>query len=413
MLINFANEDLTKKIVSDKPCFDSNDVTNLISLDPVKRGKGFLVEPFVKPPVLISIEFICSITINQITVNCQVGIQKSSIIEVFTKQNGGTKKVIVARKELKENENIINFVLHGNQRKNPNCVTFRLSTYMCNVNEVYFRILRTQGSTLAAIGKIEVWGKPSKHVDKEMVKIVTNIWDKINSFPSQKLEEALSQTPKTAVFRYCRERELKIPEVDVPEEFIDPITCEILIIPMTLPSGKVVDASTVERFNKIEQNFGRPPSDPFTGRIYTETSYPVVATALKARLDKFLLNYSHIPSLKSVPRTVGRAQPAQPSCSFVNHQSQDISTSQKNVKNIDDFLEHCLNGLPSFLERPKMEKIKNECFKCNSQSLLFKLTCNDLVCRNCLVSFKSEKISYCSKCNKQIDYKNVERFHAV
>ncbi|XP_073970296.1 RING finger protein 37 [Rhodnius prolixus] len=412
MLINFVNEDLTKTIVCDKPSCDSNDVTNLISLDPVKRGKGFLVERFVKPPVLINIEFICNVTINKITVNCQVGAQKSSCIEVSTKQKGCNRRVVVARKQLNEHESIVNFVLHGSQRKIPNSETFRLSKYMCSVNEVAFRILQTQGSTLVAIGKIEVWGKPSKNVSKETFKLVTDIWHKIISCPTKVPKETKSQQPEKTIFRYCRERESQIQEVDIPEEFIDPISCEILITPMTLPSGKVIDASTIERFNKMEENFGRPPSDPFTGRRYTDISFPVVATALKARLDKFLLNYSHIPSLKSVPRTVGRAHQTEPSCSFVNYQPQDGS-SQKNVKNIDDFLEHCLSGLPSFLEKPIIKKFKYECCKCNCQSLLFKLTCNDLICRHCLVSFKSDNISSCLNCNVPIDFKKVERFHTA
>ncbi|KAK9502131.1 hypothetical protein O3M35_012722 [Rhynocoris fuscipes] len=416
MLINFANEELTKEITSDKPCNDTHNVTNLISLDPNKRKNGFLVEYFVKPPVIINLEFICSIIIKEISINCQVGIQKSSSIEIFTKQNGRTQQVIVGKSVLKENENCVNFVLHGSEQKANNCVTFRLSKYMCNVNEISVKILRTQGSTLAALGKLEVWGKPSKLVDREIVKNVINIWTKLNTKPVVNLDKLKPTTSviKKPIFRYCRE--VKIPDVDVPEEFLDPITCEILIIPMTLPSGKIVDASTIERFNKIEETFGRLPSDPFTGIIYSESNYPVVATSLKARLDKFLLNYSHIPKLKSIPRTVGRAPKSesinrQVSTSNIDNNSQPSTSQQKHIRTVDDLLESCLNGLPSYLEKAPVISKVIDCIKCNSKSVLFKLDCNDFICRSCLLHFKNENINSCIKCKNPIDLRKAERFH--
>lgn len=38
----------------------------------------------------------------------------------------------------------------------------------------------------------------------------------------------------------------------VPEEFVDPITCEVMVLPVVLPSGKVIDRSTLQKFIDTE-----------------------------------------------------------------------------------------------------------------------------------------------------------------
>jgi hypothetical protein len=52
---------------------------------------------------------------------------------------------------------------------------------------------------------------------------------------------------------------------EVPGEFLDKITYEVMQIPMLLPSGHCVDRSTVERLGNHDALYGRPPTDPFTG----------------------------------------------------------------------------------------------------------------------------------------------------
>lgn len=75
----------------------------------------------------------------------------------------------------------------------------------------------------------------------------------------------------------------------VPEEFLDPITQEVMVLPMLLPSGTSVDNSTLEEHQKREATWGRAPGDPFTGVPFTPTSRPVPNPQLKRRIDHFLL----------------------------------------------------------------------------------------------------------------------------
>lgn len=53
--------------------------------------------------------------------------------------------------------------------------------------------------------------------------------------------------------------------VRIPEQFLDEITCELMVVPMLLPSGHFVDRSTLEKLHHTDITYGRPPSDPFTG----------------------------------------------------------------------------------------------------------------------------------------------------
>lgn len=92
---------------------------------------------------------------------------------------------------------------------------------------------------------------------------------------------------------------------EVPESFLDAITWELMTQPITLPSGKVIDQTTLEKHEQNEAVWGRPLSDPFTGIPFNEHRKPVMATALKMRIDKFLLENSNVNEIKKIPRVLG------------------------------------------------------------------------------------------------------------
>ncbi|XP_056144548.1 RING finger protein 37 [Lampris incognitus] len=75
----------------------------------------------------------------------------------------------------------------------------------------------------------------------------------------------------------------------VPEEFLDPITQEVMTLPMLLPSGVSVDNATLEEYERREATWGRPPNDPFTGVPFTAGSKPLPNPILKSRIDRILL----------------------------------------------------------------------------------------------------------------------------
>lgn len=80
----------------------------------------------------------------------------------------------------------------------------------------------------------------------------------------------------------------------VPEEFLDPITQEVMLLPMLLPNGVSVDNSTLEEYQKREATWCRPPNDPFTGVPFTASSQPLPNPQLKSRIDQFLLRTGEV-----------------------------------------------------------------------------------------------------------------------
>lgn len=73
-----------------------------------------------------------------------------------------------------------------------------------------------------------------------------------------------------------------------------------------LPSGKVVDQSTIDRHSEVEAKWGRLPSDPFTGLEFTSQRKAILNLSLKARIEKFLMENSE--QFKTVPRSLGSSR---------------------------------------------------------------------------------------------------------
>jgi len=76
--------------------------------------------------------------------------------------------------------------------------------------------------------------------------------------------------------------------------------------PIILPSGQIIDYTTLEKYEENEAIWGRVLSDPFTGLQFNDDRRPVMASALKSRIDKFLLDNSNQNEIKRIPRVLGR-----------------------------------------------------------------------------------------------------------
>lgn len=145
------------------------------------------------------------------------------------------------------------------------------------------RVALPFGGAASALGlkALSVWGQPARCCPAEQVEEIL------------KAQEARErQTPRT-VSPVCVPKRPHRPPASqsssVPEEFLDPITQELMVLPMLLPSGVSVDHSTLEEYQKREATWGRPPNDPFTSVPFTASSQPLPNPQLKSRIDHFLL----------------------------------------------------------------------------------------------------------------------------
>ncbi|XP_050724390.1 UDP-glucuronosyltransferase 2A3-like isoform X3 [Eriocheir sinensis] len=176
------------------------------------------------------------------------------------------------------------------------------------VKSVIIRIQSTAERGPPVLRSLEVWGQPGISTKKLRRRELLREWSAFkplaqsepvvprlyNSYP----EEKKIQKPGLEALR---NNDL----LEVPEDFLDPLTCDVMTVPLLLPSGNSIDAHTLERFIASEGTWGRPASDPFTGVPFRGDKQPVPNVPLKARIDRFLLANGEHPEVEKCGRTVG------------------------------------------------------------------------------------------------------------
>ncbi|XP_045688960.1 RING finger protein 37 isoform X1 [Phyllostomus hastatus] len=349
MVINLCLPQFRPRIYCNKISADGYEVENLISDDLTKRSRGFRTEYFIKPPVHVTVSFPFSVEICRVNIDLTArGGQNVTGLEVHTSALSsrvswntpgcwalGPAEPSVPDKEaftlvgkvLLKNQSQVVFSHRGFKARPPFAsVEATLPSPAVAAQELWNKgtlslnhvahlkicITHVTGSGIPCIKRLEVWGQPAKTCSQEVI-------DSVLLVASESLPQDLAlQAPTLPMESDCDPgtqpedqqatsslQELAEVIPDVPEEFLDPITLEIMPCPMLLPSGKVIDQSTLEKCNRSEATWGRVPSDPFTGVAFTPHSQPLPHPSLKARIDHFLLQHS-IPGC----HLLGRAQTA-------------------------------------------------------------------------------------------------------
>ncbi|XP_037667302.1 RING finger protein 37 isoform X2 [Choloepus didactylus] len=349
MVVNLCLPQFRPRIHCNKISADGYEVENLISEDLTKRSRGFRSEYFIRPPVYVTVSFPFTVEICRINIDLTAGGgQNVTGLEMYTSalsssaswgtsecQTPGPAEPSIPNKEmftlvgkvLLKNQSQVVFTHRGFKARppfgpmeatlpSPAVVTQELwnkgALSLSHVAHLKICITHITGSAIPCIKRLEVWGQPAKTCSQEVI-------DSVLLVASESLPQSLAQqAPALPMESDCDPRSQsedqqaptslqELAEVirDVPEEFLDPITLEIMPCPMLLPSGKVIDQSTLEKCNRSEAAWGRVPSDPFTGVAFTPHSQPLPHPSLKARIDHFLLQYS-IPGC----HLLGRAQTA-------------------------------------------------------------------------------------------------------
>ncbi|XP_033828465.1 RING finger protein 37 [Periophthalmus magnuspinnatus] len=190
------------------------------------------------------------------------------------------------------------------------------------------RVALPFGGAASALGlkALSVWGQPAKCCTAEEVERIRNAHE-----ASERLTQtAVSVTPVRPT--KLQQKATTSQSSSVPEEFLDPITQEMMVLPMLLPSGVSVDHSTLEEYQKREATWGRLANDPFTGVTFTASSQPLPHPQLKARIDHFLLQRGQL----SIDGRLGRqaeARTPHPSRLVVTERDKrTCSTEQNEIK---------------------------------------------------------------------------------
>lgn len=358
MITDFCSTLWDTRIESDAVCSDGYDVLNLISRNKFEKHRGFLAERFVKPVVSILVSFPFPVDVSVINVNPRVGCQKVCGIEILAaglrynqtndklskyqsyghdESNGSLfhmykyslnvnniKKDFVGifhevlRVKLAENK-VGHFRNHCFQQKTDNdfdskiikdqsCLqscNLKHGQRLHNTSHLWICITQVHNSSIPCLGALEVIGRPAKNNSTFVINfsklITTKLQQEIGKLlPSSKHDtREKNQIPQIPSKVDTKDTSLQADAI--PLEFIDPITFNIMSMPVLLPSGNTVDNTTLEKHIKSESSWGRQPSDPFTGLPIRTKIVPNIS--LKYRIDKYIL--SSQVNVDDLGRTVG------------------------------------------------------------------------------------------------------------
>ncbi|CDQ84164.1 unnamed protein product [Oncorhynchus mykiss] len=327
MVVNLCLPHFKTTIQCDKLCADGYDVTNLLSADPAVRRRGFKLEYFLRPPVQVTLQFgfqveVCRVdvelwpwgmdrgqackrleistssdpplphnhSLEQGQTQAQQGQEKGQQWDQAKAHQGAFH--LVGRCELTE-ETHVSFS-HPCFRPRPPFPSLPPAPREgCRQEELWsrgplslgsvkqLRVTVPYGAGASAMGlkALAVWGLPSRCCPPDEVERVRITHENASLRPPSPVNQppALSQTTTATSL------------LQVPEEFLDPLTQEVMLLPMLLPSGVSVDSSTLEEYQRREATWGRVPNDPFTGVPFVPESQALPNPHLKSRIDRFLL----------------------------------------------------------------------------------------------------------------------------
>ncbi|XP_065071502.1 RING finger protein 37-like [Rhopilema esculentum] len=222
----------------------------------------------------------------------------------------------------------------------PTLVFFSLP-FLLAVSHLIIRVFKTESSTAVALKNVEVWGRPSrsnKNITKSHItKISKRIMQKNyaqdsghkvecekTDLESDKNSKRIGYPTKETLSNRLSDNSFCAgKQSEIPDEFLDPITFEIMLLPILLPSGHSVDLSTLERCTKEDEKNGRMAMDPFTGVPLNQENKAVPNTALKYRLDSFMLKK--------------KSEVFQRQTTGVDIPSSDVTGNIKNLKRISNY----------------------------------------------------------------------------
>lgn len=389
---NFLDHRLEPEVNCNAPVSDDFKPENLVSSKPGQ----FMAYNVVKPPIELRFKFLCKIDVLYIKIWSQIGSLKSTAFEISTKDVG---RIAVGSCDEVEYDGVCFY-----KSTVPESVA-RLSTSqffknLRSTEEIILTVKRTNRCP-PVLKRIEIWGSIARSCTIETLQKV----EKLFSPPSTKT--IIDNTKETIE----KINENKDNAFQIPEEFLDVITWNIITLPFTLPSGKVIDEQTIEKHNHMEAEWGRPPSDPFTGQAYTNDRKPIFNAGLKARIDRFLIEHSEMTEIKETPRTVG-----------TNIAPKNMIVERKNPLALIDFrpemsFEAQVQEALSVIRRSNSSRLTTNpvCQTCQKKDNLYQITkCRHFICRTCLLGTKDSHIK-CNRCpcSSSFGRSDVQKFHSI
>ncbi|CAO1442966.1 unnamed protein product [Diamesa tonsa] len=423
-MINFLDSKLhsvINSITSDGISDDFYALENLISQDDAKKKLGFMCYSVSKPPIDITIVLKVKINLKNIKVHSVLSPSlKSTKFQIFvSNENYDGESVFKKIGDFGLTDEQQGFILRSSNNNfaeneqllySNKCVYPSTKYAIKNVNTFKISIFGTKNGRAPVLKSIEIWGIPSASNSPSEI---NQLYKQYNGEKKQQiccLQTKLEATNKKYIESF-----------DIPEEFVDVITCEIINIPMVLPSGNIVDMLTIEKCKNNEEKMGRLPSDPFTGLIYTPNNQPLFNAALKARIDEFKLKNSHEIEIKNSGRTTGRIFTKRVTTSVDQRNLYTKNVCTKKVKldiaSTGTSIDSLINSFyPTMTRYSQVQKTTLEpiiyCTKCkssNNSTLYVIKSCGHHMCKPCILELNEKK--NCFECRQTFSSQEILKCH--
>lgn len=436
-VLNFLNPILKPAVKCDAVADDLYLPENLLAADQQKFNLGFMAYRVTKPPIDLDFQLVCGIELSYIKIWPKIDSLKSTGFDVFvSSQRGPNAQFVKIANCFNLAEDGVVFVQANSEMAEDECPNnfkvircYRFARTIRTVRSVRICIRQTN-RCVPVVKRIEIWGRVASSESEMTNQKVHALW--------QQLSRPVASPTEETIVEKAMENDDEIGQ-KVPEQFLDAITYEIMSLPMVLPSGKTIDNSTLVKHNAQEEKWGRPPTDPFTGLMLTDSRKAILNALLKSQIDKFLLENDHMREIRNTARTVATAV----GCSK-RRRSEDLTgeysggtlrklyrsetttseavvrptptpttTATTTATSLDDAVRRALQSTTRFSSPTAAPKaLEEKCCLClashvNSATLYQIRLCSHLICRNCLV----EKASSVCLCGTEFQNVDITKYY--
>jgi U-box domain-containing protein 5 len=312
--------------------------------------KGFRTEPYIRPPVSLYFHLPFPVVLVKISMDTTIDKQSSTKYSIGGSSVAGKpcskicsrlKSTQPSASELEYTRMGIGEAVSGRiEFSNMTETGYTTSSYplksgpktslLNHIAVLQITILHTKDASIPCLKNLSIIVKPRPMRHDERRRLEQAFKPQVESSTSFSFFGGSDSTPEELTTSNCSQTTSNFSAPDrttaeekIPAEFLDEITTELMLIPMILPSGKVVDRSTLEKCNESQAMYGGLPRDPFSGRVYTENLKPVFSAELKSRIDNYLANHGTgalgDAAFSARPRTLGDAASIQ---RFINGQNR-------------------------------------------------------------------------------------------
>lgn len=239
-LINFFHHKLKPKLSCSIVGAEDYPIENLISCDSNKSNRGF-IGYLSKPPISLDIVLVCPIQLMSIKIWPEIGSLKSTGFDILAKTNGRNENDKIANCDDLSESSVVFCRLNDSTVNVPSqmkkCFFFRNLSYNATVQSLTIRIFKTKNSSVPVLKKLEIWGRVN---DKCALKEhIFDLWESRNSDTNNRLTASASHQSND----HPHSSKSTSNEYEIPDELLDAITHQIMTVPMTLPSGKIMHFS--------------------------------------------------------------------------------------------------------------------------------------------------------------------------